>query len=63
MLDLEFERKSRNLTQQDVADACGISRSYVAAIECGIRSPHPKVAKRIGKLFGIDWTEFFYDED
>lgn len=63
MIDLEFERKSRNLTQQNLADACGISRSYAAAIESGIRSPHPKVAKRIGKFLGIDWTEFFSDEE
>lgn len=51
-------RKKLGLSQQEVADAVGIDRSYYTKIENGL-TPSVKVAKAIGKILGINWTIFF----
>lgn len=51
-------RKKLGLSQQEVADAVGIDRSYYTKIENGL-TPSVKVAKAIGKILGINWTNFF----
>ena len=57
-------RTARKKSQQEVADAAGISQSYYAGIELGIRGKPlaVPVAKRISAVLGFDWTRF-YDED
>lgn len=51
-------RKKLGLSQQEVADAVGIDRSYYTKIENGL-TPSVKVAKAISKILGINWTNFF----
>ena len=41
---IEHYRKKHNLTQEEFAKLVGVSRSYVALIENGIRKPHPETA-------------------
>lgn len=56
-------RKGRHLSQQQTAKAAGISQSYYASIELGIRG-RPlgvPVAKAIAKVLDFDW-ERFYEE-
>lgn len=50
-------------SQQEVADAAGISQPYYAGIETGIRGKplSVTVAKKIAAVLGFDWTRF-YDE-
>lgn len=48
-----------NKTQQEIADAANIDRSYYCQIETGDRDPSVDTAKKIGKVFGFDWTIFF----
>ena len=57
-------RSSGKKSQQEVADAAGISQSYYAGIELGIRGKPlaVPVAKKIAAALGFDWTRF-YDED
>lgn len=57
-------RTANGKSQQEVADASGISQSYYAGIELGIRGKPlaVPVAKRIAATLGFDWTRF-YDED
>lgn len=57
-------RASAKKSQQEVADASGISQSYYAGIELGIRGKplSVPVAKKIAAALGFDWTRF-YDED
>lgn len=57
-------RAASGRSQQEVADAAGISQSYYAGIELGIRGKplSVPVAKRIAAVLGFDWTRF-YDED
>jgi putative transcriptional regulator len=52
-------RKSKKLTQQNVADIVEISRSYYSEIERGIKNPSGKVAIKISKLFGTKSDKFF----
>lgn len=57
-------RTSVKRSQQEVADAAGISQSYYAGIETGIRGKplSVPVAKKIAAVLGFDWTRF-YEED
>lgn len=51
-------RKKRNLTQNNVAELLGISRSYVSQIENGKKNPSHGVSKKISTLFSLninDW--------
>ena len=52
-------RKDKHLTQEDVAQAAGITRVAYTNIENGKRHPSPKVAKRIASVLEIPWTVFF----
>ncbi|CAN5446063.1 hypothetical protein BH20CHL7_BH20CHL7_17520 [soil metagenome] len=47
-------RLDLDITQQDLADAVGVSRSHIAAIEAGRANPTVGVMDRIGATFGID---------
>lgn len=55
-------RKEKKLTHQEVAEKVNISRQYYGFIENGERTPSVPIAKRLGKLFGFDWTIFFEDD-
>lgn len=55
-------RKAKLLSQQEVANAIGVNQSTYAAYETGDRKPSPKIAKKLGAVFGFDWTIFFKDE-
>lgn len=59
---LQDIRFSKGLTHQEVADKCGIKRSYYTMIENGTRKPSVKVAKKIAVALDFDWTLFFDSE-
>ena len=61
MLRLKEVREKQGMTQEAVADKCGISRPAYGNIENGKRRPSVDVAKTLGELLGFDWTQF-YDE-
>lgn len=52
-------RKSKNLTQKQVAEKCGISRSYYADIEQGTANASGRAAKLISDVLGFDMSLFF----
>ena len=41
------ERKKRNLSDQNLAEACGVARSYITLMENGKRLPGRKVIPKI----------------
>ncbi len=41
------ERKKRNLSAQNLAEACGVARSYITLMENGKRLPGRKVIPKI----------------
>lgn len=52
-------RKSKQLTQQQVADASFIDRTYYTHIESGTRTPSLSVAQNIAESLGFDPFVFF----
>ncbi len=52
-------RKSKNCTQQDIADAVGVTRQMIGAIENGEATPSVVTAQAIGKKLNFPWTRFF----
>ena len=54
-------RKSKNLSQYDVAREAGISQSYYAAIETEMRGNPLKVdiAQKIATALEFSWTKFY----
>lgn len=57
-------RKSKSMTQCEVADAAEISNNYYSWIETGERgNPLPvTTAKKIAEVLGFDWTKFYEEE-
>jgi len=52
-------RRKNGVTQQQVADACDVTRATIAMIESGRNQPSVKLAKRLATFFGVEWTIFF----
>lgn len=60
---LTEKRRTKRLSQYEVAKLAGISQSYYAAIETGTRGKplSADVAKKIATALGFDWTLFYED--
>jgi putative transcriptional regulator len=55
-------RAGRTMTQQELADAIGVTRQTVIAIELDKYSPSLEVAFRIATVFGVPLEQVFqYD--
>ena len=54
---LRFERGE--MTQQALADACGVTRQTIIALEAGKYSPSLELAFRIARAFGVGVEEVF----
>lgn len=54
-------RKDRGLTQETLAQKCGVSRSLVALVETGHYKPYPSLQKRIARALGVAVTDLFGD--
>ncbi|RDH41710.1 helix-turn-helix domain-containing protein [Zooshikella ganghwensis] len=55
---IKLARKSRKLTQADLGEACGVTRSSIANWESAdkISSPKPRQLRRIAEITGIPFT-------
>lgn len=58
----ELRYKSNNMTQGQLAEKVGISRTMITEIENGNANPSVEVAKKIAAVLGFDWTRFYQDE-
>jgi len=58
---LRFERGE--MTQQGLADACGVTRQTIIALEAGRYAPSLELAFRIARAFGVGIEEVFRWED
>ena len=54
-------RKAKNLSQQELAQAIGISQISLSTYEQGTRTPKPRTAKKIARDLSFDWTKFYED--
>ena len=55
-------REQQNLTQDEIATKCGISRQYYGFIENGDRKVPVWTAKKIAAALGFDWQRFYEDD-
>ena len=62
-MNLREKRIKKGMTQQEVADAVGITDMAVSYYESGQRIPKPAMAKKLGELLGFDWTELYEEDD
>ncbi len=51
---LRSKRRDQGMTLQQAAQKIGINFATLSRIERGQQTPSPRVAMRIGKLYGID---------
>lgn len=56
---IRIERAIRNITQEELADALGVSRQTVISIENGKYDPSLKLAFKISEYFGKSIEELF----
>ncbi|WP_163508327.1 helix-turn-helix transcriptional regulator [Fodinicola acaciae] len=61
--DVRALREQRQLSQGHLADAIGVSRQTVNAIETGRYSPSLTVAVRIARFFQTTVEEVFHVDD
>ena len=62
MVNLKEKRDAKNMSQQQLADAVGISRQAISNIEIGTAKPDVKHAILIGRVLEFNWV-LFYDEN
>ena len=62
-MDLKTERRKQGITQVELAKRVGTSQSSITRYETGLINPKPSMAKKIAAEIGIDWTEFYNEEE
>ncbi len=55
----EFRFKRDEMTQEELADALGVSRQTILAIEHGKFNPSVVLALRLARFFGVKVEEIF----
>lgn len=50
---LRAEREKQNLSAQEVAQSCGVARSYITLIENGKRLPSKKILSKLAETLHI----------
>ncbi|GHU71869.1 hypothetical protein FACS1894184_19200 [Clostridia bacterium] len=60
-MQLRTIRRTKDLTQMEVAAKAGISQSAYSQIECGKLTPRIEVAKAISRVLGVKWVNFYKD--
>ena len=62
-LKLKAARAGMDLSQEQLATACGVSRQTISAIEKGDYNPTINLCISICKVLGKTLDELFWDED
>ena len=60
-LKLKAARAAKDLSQQDLADAVGVSRQTISAIEKGDYNPTIKLCIAICRALGVTLNELFWE--
>jgi putative transcriptional regulator len=61
--NIRVQRAIKELTQQQLAEAVGVSRQTIVAIESGKYIPSTVLALKIARTFGKNFDEIFQLED
>ena len=62
MPNLKELRTAKGLTQEQLANECGVQRTTITMIEIGENKPSVELAKKLGEVFDIAWSDFFEDD-
>jgi len=54
-------REENGMTQEQVAESVGVSRSFYGHIETGTRNPSYGLARRISELFNTSIESIFFE--
>lgn len=52
-------RKQRNISQEELAERCGVHRTYIGSIERGEKSPTLNTIEKFAKGLGVEIVDFF----
>lgn len=62
-LRMKSARAALDMSQQDLADAVGVSRQTINAIEKGDYNPTIKLCRAICRVLGKTLDELFWEDD
>ena len=62
MIDLKKLRTEKGLTQEQLANESGVQRTTITMIELGENKPSIELAKKLGEIFNVPWSDFFEDD-
>ena len=62
-LRLKSARAAKDMSQKDLAEACGVSRQTVNAIETGEYNPTIKLCVSICRVLDKTLNDLFWEED
>ena len=60
---IRVERAEKRITQQELAEKCGVSRQTINAIEAGKFIPSTVLALKLARTFGTQVEEIFELEE
>ena len=55
-------RQDKKISQEELADLCGLHRTYISAVECGKRSISLDNIQKIAEALGIETYLLFIDK-
>lgn len=62
-LNLKAARAAKDMSQDDLAKLCGVSRQTINAIEKGDYNPTIKLCRSICRALGKSLDELFWEDD
>ena len=63
MVNIKELRIAKGLTQEQLANECGVQRTTITMIELGENKPSVGLAKKLGEIFEITWSDIFEDDN
>lgn len=56
-------RNKKKLSQDELANMCGVTQMTISNVESGRRRPSPELAKNLAKILKFKWTKFYEQEE
>ena len=62
-LNIKELRIAKGMTQEQLANECGVQRTTITMIELGENNPSVELVKKLGTIFDVAWSDFFEDSE
>ncbi len=63
MEELKRLRRSKGLTQQELANHSGVSQYTITEVETGRREPRPSTLRKLAKALDVEVADFFREPE